>query len=59
MQQIYSIRVPRGVPRDIQSIIPVSPVFGESSGDPSGSSSDNPTKDLSLVPIANPSIMLN
>ena len=35
----------------MQSIIPINTGFGESNGDPSGSQSDNPTKDTSTVPI--------
>ena len=37
------------------SIMPVSPRFGDSNGDPSVSPNDNPTKYLSPVSIVNPS----
>ena len=52
--QIESSRDPQVFPGDIPSIIPVGSVFGESIGDPSGSTSDNPTKEPSPVTIINP-----
>ena len=55
--QIESNRDPRGFTRDMTSIIPVSPVFGYSNGDPSVIPSDNPTKDPSPVTIIKPAIM--
>ena len=47
--QIDPSRYPGGFPRDTPSIMSVSPVFVESSGDPSGSTSDKPTKNPSPV----------
>ena len=55
--QIKSGRYPRGFPRDIQSIIPVSTGFGYSIGYQSVITSDKPTKYTSPVPIIKPSSM--
>ena len=53
--QIEPIRYPRGFPRDMSSIIPVSRGFIDSSGDPSVISSDKPTKYPYPVTIIDPS----
>ena len=53
--QIESRIDTRVFPIDMTIIMPVSPVFGESSGDPSIIPSDNPTKDPSPLPITKPS----
>ena len=49
--QIYPRKDPRVFTLNMPSIMPDSPVFIESSGDTSGSTSDNTTKDPSRVPI--------
>ena len=52
--QIESNSDPRGFPRDMPSIIPVSPRFLYLNGDPSGSPSDRLTKYPSPVSIIKP-----
>ena len=52
--QIESRRYPRGFQRDMTSILSVTTEFGESSGYPSESTSDNQTTYHSTVPIIKP-----
>ena len=52
--QIESSRDPKVFPRDMTSIMLASLGFGESSGDPRVSPSDNLTKNTSPVPIIKP-----
>ena len=53
--QIESNMATKGFPRDMPSIMSAGTVFGESSGDTSGSTSDKPTTHSSPVKIIKPS----